>query len=155
MDEMKKTSTEGTQTGAEGTQAERTFTQEDVNRIVQERLAKEKSRSTGNSGDELDKRAADLDLRERKLTAREKLQENGLPDYLVDALNMNTDEDFQKSLEAILKMRGEAESSAGQEHAGPGSYIGPKPVGFVSPIGKIQSMGNRDGDSIRTAFGLR
>ena len=44
MDEMKKTSTEGTQTGTEGTQAERTFTQEDVNRIVQERLAKEKSK---------------------------------------------------------------------------------------------------------------
>lgn len=144
MDEMKKTSTEGTQAGAEGTQAERTFTQEDVNRIVQERLAKEKSRSTGNSGDELDKRAADLDLRERKLTAREKLQENGLPDYLVDALNMNTDEDFQKSMEAILKMKGEAKNSTG-----------PKPVGFVSPIGKIQSMGNRDGNSIRTAFGLR
>ena len=155
MDEMKKTSTEGTQTGTEGTQAERTFTQEDVNRIVQERLAKEKSRSTGNTGDELDKRAADLDLRERKLTAREKRQENGLPDYLVDALNMNTDEDFQKSLEAILKMRGEAGSSTGQEHAGPGSYTGPKPVGFVSPIGKIQSMGNKGGDSIRTAFGLR
>lgn len=155
MDEMRKTSTEGTQTGTEGTQAERTFTQEDVNRIVQERLAKEKSRSTGNTGDELDKRAADLDLRERKLTAREKLQENGLPDYLVDALNMNTDEDFQKSLEAILKMRGEAGSSTGQDHAGPGSYTGPKPVGFVNPIGKIQGMGNKEGDSIRTAFGLR
>lgn len=141
---MKKTSTEGTQAGADGAQAERTFTQEDVNRIVQERLAKEKSRSTGNTGDELDKRAADLDLRERKLMAREKLQENGLPDYLVDALNMNTDENFQKSMEAILKMKGEAKNSTG-----------PKPVGFVSPIGKIQSMGNRDGDSIRTAFGLR
>lgn len=141
---MKKTSTEGTQAGADGAQGERTFTQEEVNRIVQERLAKEKSRSTGNTGDELDKRAADLDLRERKLMAREKLQENGLPDYLVDALNMNTDEDFQKSMEAILKMKGEAKNSTG-----------PKPVGFVSPIGKIQSMGNRDGDSIRTAFGLR
>lgn len=141
---MKKTSTEGTQAGADGAQAERTFTQEDVNRIVQERLAKEKSRSTGNTGEELDKRAADLDLRERKLMAREKLQENGLPDYLVDALNMNTDEDFQKSMEAILKMKGEAKNSTG-----------PKPVGFVSPIGKIQSMGNKDGNSIRTAFGLR
>ncbi len=144
MDEMKKTSTEGTQAGADGAQGERTFTQEEVNRIVQERLAKEKSRSTGNTGDELDKRAADLDLRERKLMAREKLQENGLPDYLVDALNMNTDEDFQKSMEAILKMKGEAKNSTG-----------PKPVGFVSPIGKIQSMGNKDGNSIRTAFGLR
>lgn len=145
MEEHKtNTSAEGAQAGTGNVQGERTFTQEDVNRIVQERLAKEKSKGTGNTGDELDKRAADLARRERKLTAREKLQENGLPDYLADALNMNTDEDFQKSLEAILKMRGEA-----------GGGTGPKPVGTVSPIGKIQGMGTKDGDCIRTAFGLR
>ena len=144
MDEMKKTSTEGTQTGTEGTQAERTFTQEDVNRIVQERLAKEKSRSTGNTGDELDKRAADLDLRERKLTAREKLQENGLPDYLVDALNMETDETFQKSMEAVLKMKGEA-----------GGSPGPKPVGKMNLIGGVPTSDMEKGDALRAAFGLK
>lgn len=148
MEDMTKTSNGGTQTGTDGIQGGRTFTQEEVNRIVQERLAKEKGKGTGNAGDDLDKRAADLDLRERKLAAREKLHENGLPDYLADALNMNTDEDFQKSLEAILKMRGEAGS-------GPGSFIGSKPVGNISPIGKIQGAGTKDGDSIRAAFGLR
>lgn len=144
MEDMTNTSTEGTQTSTEGTQGAKTFTQEDVNRIVQERLAKQKSRGAGNGEDELSKRAAELDLRERKLTAREKLRENGLPDYLVDALNMNTDEDFQKSMEAILKMKGEI-----------GSNEQPKPIGKGNLIGMVQGMGTKNDDPLRNAFGLR
>ena len=141
MEDNKNTSTEGTQTSTEGTQGERLFTQDDVNRIVQERLAKkEKSKGTGSGDDELNKRAAELDLRERKLTAREKLRENGLPDYLVDVLNMNTDEDFQKSMEAILKMKGETNGYD-------------KPVGKCNAIGRL-GRGNSD-DPTRKAFGLR
>lgn len=143
MDNMEKTSTEGTQTDTNGMQGERKFSQEDVNRIVQERLAKERSKGNGNNEDELSKRTAELDLRERKLTAREKLRENGLPDYLVDALNMNTDEDFQKSMEAILKMKGETKDNAE-----------PRMVGFENLIGKVQS-GNKKDDPIKEAFGLR
>lgn len=137
MEDNKNTSTEGTQTSTEG----KTFTQEDVNRIVKERLAKEKSK--GNGDDELNKRAAELDLRERKLTAREKLRENGLPDYLVDALNMNTDEDFQKSMEAILKMKGETGNNE------------PKPIKRGHLIGMVQSMGTKVDDPTRVAFGLK
>ena len=41
MEDLQNTSAEGIQTSTEGTQqSEKTFTQEDVNRIVQERLAK-------------------------------------------------------------------------------------------------------------------
>lgn len=141
MDDMTNTSADGMKSEAQG---EKTFTQDDVNRIVQERLAKERSKGTGNAGDELYKRAAELDMRERKLTAREKLREKGLPEYLADALNMNTDEDFQKSMEAVLKMKGET-----------GGGAGPEPVGKMSPIGKVQSAGTKDGDSIRAAFGLK
>ena len=129
------TSTEGTQTGTEVTQQERTFTQDDVNRIVQERLAKEK----GKGSEELDKRAAELDMRERKMNAVLKLRENGLPDYLVDALNMETDEDFQKSMEAIKKMKGESVDA-------PGTVIG-----TGNPIGTVKKGG---GDDLREAFGL-
>lgn len=141
MEDNKNTSTEGAQTSTEGTQGERLFTQEDVDRIVQGRLAKEKSK--GNGDDELNKRAAELDLRERKLTAREKLRENGLPDYLADALNMNTDEDFQKSMEAILRMKGETEDSE------------PKPIRRGNLIGLVQSMGTKTEDPTKVAFGLR
>ena len=59
MGDLQNTSAEGTQTGTEG----KTFTQDDVNRIVQERLAKER----GKGNEELEKRVAELDLRERKL----------------------------------------------------------------------------------------
>ena len=138
MADMNNTSTEGTQTGTEG----KTFTQEDVNRIVQERLAKERSKTAGNGEEELKKRAAELDLRERKLTAREKLRENGLPEYLVDALNMNTEDDFQKSMEAVLKMKGETESK------------GSKPVGSISFPGTVKNDTPGE-DLTRAAFGLR
>lgn len=140
MEDTKNTSTEGTQTSTEGIQ-ERTFTQNDVNRIVQERLAKEK----GKGNDELEKRAAELDKRERRMNAVDELRKNGLPDYLVDALNMNTDEDFQKSMEAIKKMKGEYQSSAKQDT---GVFIG-----TGNPIGTV-TKGPVNND-LRDAFGLK
>ena len=138
MEDLQNTSTEGTQTSTEG----KTFTQEDVNRIVQERLAKERSKAAGNGDDELSKRAAELDMRERKLNAREALRKEGLPDYLVDALNMNTEEDFQKSMEAIKKLKGESPA------------IGGVAIGKVDLIGEVVKDNSRH-DSLRDAFGLK
>lgn len=135
------TSLEGTQTGTDGAQG-KTFTQDDVNRIVQERLAKE--RSKGSNNEDLERRAAELDLRERKLNAVTKLREKGLPDYLADALNMNTDDDFDKSIEAILKMKGETGSGTGQ----------PVVIGKINPIGVVKNNSSNDSD-LRGAFGLR
>lgn len=137
MHDTQNTLNEGIQTSTEGTQNERTFTQDDVNRIVQERLAKEK----GKGSEELDKRAAELDRRERRMNAIEELRKNGLPDYLVDALNMNTDEDFQKSMEAVMKMRKESKPEESKA-VGTGNLIG--------------SIGRNSGtDPIRKAFGLK
>ena len=132
MEELQNTSTEGTKTGAEG----KTFTQNDVNRIVHERLAKEK----GKINEDFDKRVAELDMRERKMNAVQKLRENGLPDYLVEALNMETDETFQKSMEAIKRMKGESPDAAGTVIVGKGN-----------PIGTV-TKGNED--RLRDAFGL-
>lgn len=140
MEDNKSTQIEGTQTSTEGTQ-ERTFTQDDVNRIVQERLAKEK----GKGNEELDKRAAELDKRERRMNAIDELRKNSLPDYLVDALNMETDEAFQQSMEAIKKMKGE---SVGGGEVSIGTVIGKgNPIGVVEK--GIQST------DLRSAFGLR
>lgn len=136
MEDNKNTSTEGTQTGTEGT-TERTFTQDDVNRIVQERLAKEK----GKGNEELDKRAAELDKRERRMNAIDELRKNSLPEYLVDALNMETEEAFQQSMEAIKKMKGESIKSTGQV------------IGRGNPIGVV-TKGTQDA-AIRDAFGLK
>lgn len=132
MEDLQNTSTEGIQTSTEG----KTFTQEDVNRIVQERLAKEKSKTN----EDLEKRAAELDMRERKMDAVQKLRENGLPDYLVEALNMETDEAFQKSMEAIKKMKGESPDASGTVIIGKGN-----PIGAVT---------KNNADRLRVAFGL-
>ncbi|MGN0348592.1 MAG: hypothetical protein ACI4DR_03555 [Roseburia sp.] len=134
MEDIKNTSNEGTQTSTEGTQ-ERTFTQEDVNRIVQDRLAKEK----GKGNDDLDKRAAELDKRERRMNAIDELRKNDLPSYLVDALNMETDEAFQQSMEAIKKMKGESTNAPDVV------------IGQGNPIGTVKKGG---GDALRDAFGL-
>lgn len=125
------TSTEGTGTG------ERTFTQEDVNRIVSERLAKEK----GKGNEELDRRAAELDRRERRMNAVDELRKNGLPEYLVDALNMNTEEDFRKSIEAIKKMKGETGADW------------PTVIGKGNPIGIVGKNTGED-NSLRALLGL-
>lgn len=127
-----------TQTGAEGTQ-EKTFTQDEVNRIVQDRLAREK----GKGSEELDKREAALNYRERKMNAVDELRKNGLPDYLAEALNLNTDEDFQKSMEAIKRMKGE---TAG---------VQPGVIGKGSPIGDVGRGYHDDSDQLRGAFGLK
>ena len=140
---IQNTSLEGKQTGIEG----KTFTQEDVNRIVQERLAKE--RSKGNSNEDLDKRAAELDMRERKLNAVTKLREKGLPDYLADVLNMNTDDDLDKGIETILKMKGETDSASNNGQILPGTVI----LGRGNPIGIVGKSGNTD--PLRSAFGLK
>lgn len=137
MESTRNTSAEGTQTSTEGTQ-ERTFTQDDVNRIVQERLAKEK----GKGNEDLDKRAAELDKRERRMNAIDELRKNGLPDYLVDALNMETDEAFQKSMESIKKMKGETGTAESAEIVGTGN-----PIGVINKTGRV--------DNMRQAFGLR
>lgn len=63
-------------TSGQGT-GEKTFTQEDVNRIVQERLAKEKARNGGEA--DFAKREQELARRELHMTARELLSEKGLP----------------------------------------------------------------------------
>lgn len=139
MDENKEASLEGTEAGTEGTQG-KTFTQEDVNRIVQERLAKE--RSKGNSNEELDRRAAELDQRERRLSAVEELRKNGLPDYLVDALNIGTAEELKNSIGIISKMKGETAAAEPD----------PVVIGTGNPIGTIRKGGG-DAD-FRAAFGL-
>jgi len=124
-------------TPIEGIQTERTFTQEDVNRIIQERLAKEK----GKGSEELEKRAAELDKRERRMNAVQKLRDNKLPDYLVDALNMDSDDAFENSMEIIKKMKGESAEGV--------------LIGTGNPIGAVTGRNiNLKKDLIQEAFGL-
>lgn len=81
---------------------EKTFTQEDVNRIVQERLAKEKAKSSGDA--DFAKREQELARRELHMTAKEMLSEKGLPVQLFDALNCTDEESLKKSVATIEKI---------------------------------------------------
>ena len=107
MDNLQNTSAEGTQTSTEGTQKSgKIFTQEDVNRIVQERLAKEKNKASGNEEldqrtAELDKRAADLEAKENRLNTLEILRSAGYPDELADVIRCGNSEELKKSMEII------------------------------------------------------
>lgn len=68
---------------ATGETAAKSFTQEQVNQIVQDRLAREKAKGTA----ELEQKQHDLEAREARLTAKELLSQNHLPAELVDVLD--------------------------------------------------------------------
>jgi len=73
------------------------FTQDDVNRIVQERLAKDRAKSS----EELTKREQELLQREFRLNSRQKIIDRGYPESILDALNCSSEEAFDKALDII------------------------------------------------------
>ena len=114
---------------AETSQSEKTFTQKDVDKLIQDRLAREQSKWEKRVQDERteaeklakmnaeqkakyaeEKRAAELEKRERDITTRElratayeTLAEKNLPKELVDILNYESAETCNKSIEAVEK----------------------------------------------------
>lgn len=88
------------QQGTQNQPKEKTFTQDEVNRIVSERLARDKGKNSA----ELEKREHELEQRELAMTAREKLAERGLPKELAEVLRFSDDESMNKSIDAIEKI---------------------------------------------------
>lgn len=118
---------------------EKTFSQEDVNRIVGERLAKEKAKGEA----ALAEREQQLAQRELLLTAREKLNENGLPVELVDALNVSSPEALEKALSIVKTVMDKHKSEAR-----PMKFSGAKPAESLS---RAKNTGD---SSLRKAMGL-
>ena len=88
---------------------EKTFTQEDVNRIVQDRLAKDREKASK----ELGEKEQELARREFRLNSRQKLIDRGYPENILEALNCNSEEAFNKALDIIdglIKERTPSES---------------------------------------------
>lgn len=81
---------------------EKTFTQEEVNRIIGERLSKEKAKSDA----ELGKREQDLQQREMAVRAKELLAERGLPKDLASVLRYSDEESLIKAIDSIQGLRG-------------------------------------------------
>lgn len=148
MKDLQNTSTEGTQTGTEG----KTFTQEDVNRIVQERLAKEKSKASSN--EDFDKRTAELERRQAELTEKENrlnaltaLRGAGYPDELADVLKCGNADELKNAIELIDKIIKERTPSEQDKE----NEANRAAFAFTAPMQNNSSPK----DEVRSAMGLR
>ena len=102
MEEM----TQETKATAAEKQEARTFSQEEVNAIVQKRLAEEKGKAQKQqSSSEVDEREKALCERENKLaiserqfTAKQLLADEKMPAELIDFLDYSTDESYKESI---------------------------------------------------------
>lgn len=122
----------------------KTFTQEDVNRIVQERLAKEKAKNSGDA--DFAKREQELVQRELHMTAKEMLSEKGLPVQLFDALNCTDKETMEKSIATIETIFNDYKANATKQI---------KFTGFQPAASKQMPSVEAAGDlEIRKAMGL-
>lgn len=135
MDEIKATNT-NPESGA----GEKTFSQDDVNRIVGERLAAEKRKGEA----ALAEREQQLARRELLLTAKEKLTESGLPVELLDALNVSSPEAMEKAITTLKGMIDKIKAEAPK----PFTIHGAKPA----EAGRSPQMGGNS--QLRKAMGL-
>ena len=118
---------------------EKTFSQDDVNHIVGERLAKERAKGEA----ALAEKEQQLAQRELLLTAKEKINEMGLPAELVDALNMSSPEALEKALSTVKTVLDKYKSEAR-----PMKFSGSKPAESLSGVR------NNGDDSLRKAMRL-
>lgn len=123
-------------------EGEKTFTQEEVNRIVSERLSKEKGKINADREASYAKREQELNVRELKLKARESLNEKNLPSELLDVINCSNEEELERSLEILERVY----RTNKKEETLPVKLSGYKPVSGQSPTG---------GDPIKQAMGLK
>lgn len=102
MEEITKDTTNTEQPMQQPDQAGKTFTQEEVNRIVSDRLARDRERRTA----ELDEREKAVKARELAVIAVEKLTAAGLPKEMAGVLKYDDEKTLEEAIEKISKMQG-------------------------------------------------
>ena len=90
----------GTQSGSGD--GERKFTQDEVNRIVKERLQRERSKAGAEQAEQLTAKAAELAARESRLACKEYLLDSGYPPELLDAIDTSNPENFKSKAFAVV-----------------------------------------------------
>ena len=108
------------------TQEERTFTESEVNEIVQNRLARERRKSDReDSGND---RETNLNDRELRIMAKEKLLDMGMSTKLADLLRYDDEESLEDAIEVFSSLIGgtggnkeEKPKSWGQRQNGAGT----------------------------------
>lgn len=84
----------------------KTFTQEDVNRIVSERLARERDKAALDRAkeDPAERREKELAAREAALSCREYISGKGYPAALVDILDTADADKFKAQVEKLVEL---------------------------------------------------
>lgn len=82
-------------------QEPRMYTQEEVENIVRKRLNRERMRNERETVEHDADREKALDARELKITAREKLQEAGMPLNLADVLRYEDEDSLEAAISAV------------------------------------------------------
>lgn len=144
MDDIQQTNQEQQQqnSNTEG----RTFTQDEVNRIVSERLNKEKGKINADREAEYSKREEELDQRELRLHARETLTERNMPNELLDVLNYSSKEELDKCIDVIDQvLKNQMQQFQAEQNKKPEPRIVIPGCSKPSP----------SGDPIRHAMGLK
>ena len=90
-----------TQDPTPGAKGGRTFTQDDVNRIVSERLAHEREKLQASARDTEREKA--LAAREARLDCREYLDAQGYPAALLDVLDSSDTDKFKTAVEKLVQ----------------------------------------------------
>ena len=121
---------------------ETTFTQEQVNKIVSDRLAREKVKSEV----ALAEREQQLAQRELLLTAKEKLTDAGLPVELLNALNVSSPEAIEKAITTLKGVIDKIKAEAPK----PFTIHGAKPA----EAGRRPELESSGDSRLRKAMGL-
>lgn len=97
---------QGTETlnEADGTHSERTFTQEEVDRIVSERLARDRKTRLPEAETEAQKRLSELNAKESRLNCKEFLLNNNYPAEIIDILDTSDIDKFKENAEKIYEV---------------------------------------------------
>lgn len=117
---------------ASGDQGEKLFSQADLDRIIGERLARERAKAEPS---ESDVREANLRAREARLSCREYLEGEGFPTALMDILDTSDADKFKAAVEALDQI-----VYLPSPKRRPAPRFGTRPVGGGSGRGATDAM---------------
>lgn len=79
----------------------KTFTQEEVNAIIQSRLSREKEKNAAENAAALAEREAQLHERELRLKLKESMIDNNIPKELANIIKVTDNSDIEKAVELL------------------------------------------------------